>query len=264
MTTNYKYLFGPITSRRLGISLGVDLIPFKTCSFNCVYCECGLTTELTNEKQEFYPTDKIKAELFDYLSTNPELDYITYSGSGEPTLHSDLLEISRFIKENFPQYKICLITNSSTMLHDDFRNQLIHEGHSDIDLIMPSLDAVTQDVFTKIDQPEGNIQISDLCAALTDFSQRYDGKIWLEIFILPGVNDTDSELEKFVEVLQKMSVDRILLNCLDRTPPYDWVKTATQEQMERVKEKLSSLGVEIQIVGKIASSNADERFASGD
>src|SRR4030043_1088255 len=109
----YKYLFGPVPSRRLGISLGVDLVPHKTCSLNCIYCECGKTTNLTDQRKEYVPLDEIVNELTIFLKNKEPLDYITFSGAGEPTLYSKLGKIVIFLKENYPEYKTVLLTNST-------------------------------------------------------------------------------------------------------------------------------------------------------
>ena len=254
----YKHLFGPVSSRRLGQSLGVDLIPFKTCSLNCVYCECGLTTNLTTKTDEYVPTDEVIAELDALLSTNPKLDFVTFSGNGEPTLHSGLLKIAGHIKTNYPQYKVCLITNSTMLAHPDFMRNILNNDHSFIDVIMPSLDAISQEVYEKIDQPEQSIKAKDVTQALIEFSQQFKGQIWLEIFILPGVNDTESELNHFQKALKEMRVDKILLNCLDRPAPYNWVKPATQEQMQAVKNFFDDQNIETTIIGKVRAATAHE------
>jgi len=254
----YKHLFGPVSSRRLGQSLGVDLIPFKTCSLNCVYCECGLTTNLTTKTAEYVPTQEVISELDALLSTNPKLDFITFSGNGEPTLHNGLLEIATHIKTNYPQYKICLITNSTMLTHPDFMQQILNNGQSTIDVIMPSLDAISQEVYEKVDQPESSIQAKAVTQALIDFSKKFKGEIWLEIFILPGVNDTESELNNFQKALKEMRVDKILLNCLDRPAPYDWVKPATNSQMQAVKDFFDQQNIQTTIIGKVRTATAHE------
>ena len=118
----YSYIFGPVPSRRLGISLGVDLMPHKTCTLDCVYCECGKTTRLTMETKAYVPVDRIIDELSRFLSSYPDLDYITFSGSGEPTLHSGIEEIIHFIKKKFPAYKIALLTNGTLFFEPDIRD----------------------------------------------------------------------------------------------------------------------------------------------
>lgn len=162
---DYKYIFGPVPSRRLGSSLGIDLIPYKTCSLNCVYCECGKTTDLTFERKEYVPTERVIEELDDYLKTEPELDYITFSGSGEPTLHNGIGEIIKFLKENYPQYQLALLTNS-TLLNDEKLQDEIKK----LDLIVPSLDAVSEDVFQKINRPVEGLSAQKIVQGLINLN----------------------------------------------------------------------------------------------
>ena len=146
--SGYKYIFGPVPSRRLGISLGVDIIPHKTCSLNCVYCECGRTTNLTTKRGEYTPVELIWEELKDFLSGNPKLDFITFSGSGEPTLHTGIGEIVDFIKADYPQYKLALLTNSTLFSQGNVIEQVI-----DMDVIIASLDVATEKNFIRINRP---------------------------------------------------------------------------------------------------------------
>ncbi|MDK2863513.1 MAG: hypothetical protein PWQ46_1223, partial [Methanomicrobiaceae archaeon] len=185
----YRYLFGPVPSRRLGISLGIDLVPHKTCSFNCIYCECGQTTDLTCERREYVPTNRVIAELDDFLATAPDLDYVTFAGSGEPTLHSGIGEIISFIKDRYPRYRVAVLTNSALFTDPDVRAALMRA-----DLVVPSLDAVSEEVFVKINRPSPGITAGQVLEGLLDFAREYTGEVWLEIFIVPGVNDTDKEL----------------------------------------------------------------------
>ncbi len=251
MAKQFKYLFGPVFSRRLGKSLGIDLIPFKTCNLNCLYCECGLTTNLTSERKEYIKVADVIDELEQFLADNGDVDFVTFSGSGEPTLNSGVLEIAKYIKTNHPKFKICLITNSLTLTDEQFFKELVNGGTSDIDLIIPSLDAVSQSVFKKINQPAANYQIEEITKKLIEFSHKFSGKIWLEIFVLPGVNDSKQELEWFKQILPKVKAEKVQLNCLDRPAPYDWVKTATESEMNHFYEELTSAGIECTIVGKV-------------
>ena len=157
----YNYLFGPVPSRRLGISLGVDLVPHKTCSLNCIYCECGRTTNLTIERKAYVPTETVLAELKTFLEPKPKLDYITFSGAGEPTLHSGIGEIVKFLKTNFPNYKIALLTNGTLF----YQPELIKEVKS-IDLILPSLDAASDLVFRKLNRPFPKLHIETMIEEL--------------------------------------------------------------------------------------------------
>ena len=234
----YKHLFGPVPSRRLGLSLGIDPIPYKTCSFDCVYCECGATTTLTDERKEYIPVAEIISELDSFLSTKPTLDYITFSGSGEPTLNIGLGKIISFLKQKYPQYKIAVLTNSSLFSDTEVRNELLLA-----DVIMPSLDAVSEDIFKKTNRPAPEINIKDVLQGLIDFRKEYSGKIWLEIFIIPGINDTDDELKKFHAMLKKINPDLIQLNSLDRPGTENWVIPADKETLLKIKNKFEDLPV---------------------
>ena len=236
----YKYLFGPVPSRRLGISLGIDLVPHKTCSLNCIYCECGKTTNLTIERKEYVPLDEMKNELNLFLKNKQSLDYITFSGAGEPTLYSKLGEISDFLKYNYSEYKTALLTNS-TLLY----NKKIQDEIKNIDLILPSLDAVYDKSFKIINRPHSNIKIKKIITGLINFSKIYKGKIWLEIFVIPGINNSEKELKHFKEILNKINPDKIQLNSLDRPGAESWIKKATYDELNRVKNLLYPLPVDI-------------------
>lgn len=234
----YKHLFGPVPSRRLGLSLGIDPIPYKTCSFDCVYCECGATTNLTSTRKEYIPVDEIISELDSFLSNNPTLDYITFSGSGEPTLNIGIERIITFLKKKFPQYKIAVLTNSSLFSNPEVRKELLLA-----DVIMPSLDAVSYNISQKINRPVKGIRPVDIIQGLISFRREFPGKIWLEIFIIPGINDTDEEIEKFHAVLKKINPDLIQLNSIDRPGTENWVVPADEETLVKIKKKFEYLPV---------------------
>ena len=215
---NYKYLFGPVPSRRLGISLGVDLVPLKVCSLDCIYCECGKTTTLTLERKEYIPLKEVIAELDDYLAKKPELDYITFSGSGEPTLHSKIGEIINHLKNNYPDYKIALLTNSTLLWNKNLVNEL-----KKIDLIIPSLDAATQETFNKINRPISSLSI-----------KKYH-----------GINDHKNELDEFKKILSKINPAKIQLNSIDRPGTEEWVKKSKEDELLKIKDYLKPLPVEI-------------------
>ena len=185
------YIFGPVPSRRLGRSLGVDLVTHKTCTLNCVYCECGKTTRLTLKRNPYVPGDDLRKELGRLLSTEPALDFITFSGAGEPTLNSDIGEIIRFIKTDYPQYKVALLTNGTLLYQPEVRAQLFGA-----DLIVASLDAATETTFLRINRPHPELEVSQIIDGLAVFRKQFAKSFWIEIFIVPGVNDNESELEK--------------------------------------------------------------------
>ncbi|MDT8357884.1 MAG: radical SAM protein [Methanomicrobiaceae archaeon] len=243
---HYQYLFGPVPSRRLGVSLGIDLVPLKTCSYNCIYCECGRTTDLTIERREYVPTDEVIGELDDYLSTAPALDYITFSGSGEPTLHRGIGRISHHIKTHYPGYRLALLTNGSLFWDPDLRKEV-----REIDVIIPSLDAVSSRTFKRINHPHGALSLGRIIEGLITLREEYSGEIWLEIFIIPGLNDTPEELDLFRDTIAKIRPERVQLNSLDRPGVVAWVEKAPQERLEEIAAVLDHPHVEV--VGTPAS-----------
>ncbi|MCF7793583.1 MAG: radical SAM protein [Candidatus Cloacimonetes bacterium] len=236
----YKHLFGPVPSRRLGMSLGVDLVPHKVCTFNCVYCEVGKTTNHTLERKEYVPIVEVLDELSHYLSQEPVLDFITFSGAGEPTLNSGIGEVAEFIKENYPKYKLALLTNSSLLGQEEVRNEVIN-----VDLILPSLDAVSQDVFVKINQPQEGIFSEKIIESLIRFNQEFSGEMWLEVFIVPAVNDTKSELKLMKKAIKQIKPAKIQLNTLDRPGTENWVQPKTEKELKKILKFFKPLPVEI-------------------
>ena len=230
-----QYIFGPVISRRLGLSLGIDLIPFKTCSLDCVYCECGKTNQLVIERREYVPTAEVTAELDKYLQSNPNIDYLTFSGSGEPTLHSGLGQIIDFIKENYPRYKISLLTNSTL-----FPQEGVIEEVKDLDLIVPSLDAVSEDIFNKINRPISGVRAAEIIKGLESLRASFAGQLWLEIFIIPGINDHREELQLFKKALQRIRPDKIQLNSLDRLGTENWVPPVAPKDLELIAQYLGN------------------------
>ena len=224
--SDYKHIFGPVPSRRLGISLGVDLVPHKTCTLNCVYCECGPTDHLTLKHNEYIPVKRIKAELEAFLSFDPSLDFITFSGSGEPTLNSGIGEIIGFIKSDYPGYKVALLTNG-TLLY----NLHIMEEILDLDLLKVSLDAVSEDIFTSINRPHRELKLADIINGLISLREKFAKLFWVEVFLVPGLNDSESELKKIRNILSILDPDRIQLNTLDRPGTESWVKPVDKKAL---------------------------------
>lgn len=229
----YRYLFGPVPSRRLGVSLGVDLVPHKTCTFNCVYCECGQTTNLTCERREYVPTDRVIAELDDYLTTAPDLDYVTFAGSGEPTLHSGIGEIISFIRERYPRYRVAVLTNSALLTDQDVRAALMQA-----DLVVPSLDAVSEEVFQEVNRPCPGLTAEQVVAGLVAFAREFSGAVWLEVFIVPGLNDTEDEVSRLKDAIAAIDPDRVQINTLDRPGTVVWVQPAPPLALARIAAAL--------------------------
>ncbi len=236
----YKYLFGPVPSRRLGMSLGVDLVPKKVCSLDCVYCEVGKTTKLTLERREYIKFNKVKEELTHYFRNNPDPDYITFSGSGEPTLNIFIGEVLQFIKQIKPNIPIAVLTNGTLFYDKNVRRAILNA-----DVVLPSLDAATEEVFIKINRPAKDLDIDKYINGLIEFRNEFKGKIWLEVFILPDYNDAENELAELKKVILRINPDSIQLNTLDRPGTINNLRGATKQELQQVSDYWKMNNVEI-------------------
>jgi wyosine [tRNA(Phe)-imidazoG37] synthetase (radical SAM superfamily) len=225
----YNTLFGPVPSRRLGISLGIDLVPMKTCTLNCIYCECGKTSHLTLERKEYVSFEAVKKELTHYLANHAQPDYITFSGSGEPTLNSKIGDVIRFLKDRVPDVPVAVLTNSTLFFQKQVRSDIENAM-----VVIPSLDAATKKMFNKINRPSPLLHVDKIIDGLIQFRKEYTGKIWLEIFIIPGMNDTITELTALKRAIGKIRPDQVHLNTLDRPGSISTLRSATREELERV------------------------------
>lgn len=224
----YKHVFGPVPSRRLGISLGVDLVKPKSCNMNCVFCECGATPKLADKRESFKDIKEVESEIKSVLK-DVKPDYITFSGSGEPTLSKDLGEIINWIKDN-TDANVCLITNSLLLNDDEVINEVLRA-----DLIIPTLNSVDDEIFHKINRPSKDIHISMVMSGLQKLSAVYNGKIYLETFIIEGLNDGEEHIKKMAEFLKTIKFTKIQLNSLARKGAERWVKPASIKVLNSVK-----------------------------
>lgn len=236
----YKYIFGPVPSRRLGISLGIDLLQEKICTLNCVYCECGSTKVLTTDRHEFVPTHEVIEEISDFLSQYEYPDYITFSGSGEPTLHSGIGEIISFLKKEYPDVPVAVLTNGTLLYDSQVRKELMGT-----DLVIPSIDSALESSYLKINRPKKGLSLEDYIRGLVDFSSEFDGQIWLEVFILPDYNDSDEDLDALEEVIRRINPDRVQLNTMDRPGAITGLRKATHQDLRRIMERWNIENVEI-------------------
>ena len=237
----YKHVFGPVPSRRLGVSLGVDLVVSKSCNLNCIFCECGATKKIQLERQRFKDMNEILNEIQSVLK-DIKPDYITFSGSGEPTLSLDLGNISKSIKEDLKyQGKICLITNSLLLADKTLMKELEY-----IDLIVPTLNTLKQDIFEKIVRPDYKTNVDEIRKGFINLNNsNYKGKIWIEIFILENINDGE---ENFIEIAsflksENIRYDKIQLNTIDRIGAERDLKAISFDKILRAKEILEENGL---------------------
>lgn len=229
-----KYLYGPVKSRRLGLSLGISLTPKKVCSFDCVYCQLGKTTDKTFSRQEYVNIDEIIIELKEFLKTPNSLDYITLSGFGEPTLNINIEKLIKEIKK-LATTPLVLITNASLFSKSNVRHEVLG-----VDVIIPSLDAVTQDIFEKIDRPAKGIKIEDILNGLIELRKEFKGNIYLEIMLVCGINDSLRYITKFKEAVKMINPDKIQLNTPVRcTADFD-IGVPDKETLLKIRDILGS------------------------
>ena len=249
-----KFIFGPVASRRLGRSLGINLVPFKTCSMDCIYCECGSTTLLTNTRKEFFPAETVLRELDEVLLQRKQkmgeyaLDYVTFSGLGEPTLSLSFGEIVSHVKKNYPSLKICLLTNASLFCDPAVRNIA-----SQVHLVIPSLDGSCMEEFSAINRPEKSVTFEKILSGIMDFRRESKGKcqMFLEIFLVPGINDSVQSAERFRRLVEKILPDAVQLNFLDRPGLFSSLKVVSSDTLEMFAKVLGkSVPVEIPAVKK--------------
>lgn len=249
-----RYLFGPVNSRRLGRSLGVDLLPSKICTLNCVYCECGGTIDLTTEIREYVPTREVIAELDSFLADSPQLDAITFSGSGEPTLHSGLGAIVRHLKNLYPWYRVALLTNGTLFWRGEVRR-----AAAGCDVVIPSLDAVTPSVFTALARPAPAITPDLVVEGLSAFRKEFAGMLIIEIFIVPGVNDGEDEIRLMRDACLSIRPDLVQLNTLDRPGTERWVVPADRATLEAIAHRFSPIPAEVISQPARANRSVDRR-----
>ena len=255
----YKHVFGPVPSRRLGISLGVDLVVSKSCNLNCIFCECGATKKIQLERQKFKNMNEILEEISAVLK-DIKPDYITFSGSGEPTLSLDLGNISRAIKKDLKyQGKICLITNSLLLADENLMKELEY-----IDLIVPTLNTLTQDIFEKIVRPDYRTSVEEIRKGFINLNKsNYKGKIWIEIFILENINDSDENFVDIANFLKSENIryDKIQLNTIDRVGAERDLKAISFEKISRAKKILEENGLNnIEIIKSLGELEEDKKI----
>ncbi|PXF59880.1 MAG: radical SAM protein [Deltaproteobacteria bacterium] len=228
-----KYCFGPVPSRRLGLSLGVDILPPKTCNLNCVYCELGDTKRYTCERNEYIPADYIRAELEEVLcSEKTAFDVLTFTASGEPTLHTGLGELLAFAKGHTDK-PVAVITNSTLLSDSQVREELCHA-----DILLPSLDSVVLDSFRRVNRPARCVDLKTILDGLIKLRKEFKGKIWLEVLFVRGINHGTDEIRKLKEVLKSIQPDKIQLGTVVRPPVETWANSLSRRQMEELREQL--------------------------
>jgi wyosine [tRNA(Phe)-imidazoG37] synthetase (radical SAM superfamily) len=233
-----KYLFGPVNSRRLGLSMGIDIVPAKICNYNCIYCEVGATTTLTCDRGEYAPLDDILAEITFFLANMQQSrppDVFTITGSGEPTLHSGLGRIIRFLKDK-TDIPVGVLTNGMLLYRADVRREL-----QAADIVIPSLDAAQPLSFRKINRPAGCVDIATVIDGLHLFAKEYKGHFWLEILLVRGINDTEADIDALAATAARIRPERVQLNTVARPPLERFARPVEGERLEQIAGRLSAV-----------------------
>ena len=230
MEKKYRYLFGPVPSRRFGRSLGVDLTPYKTCSMDCIFCQLGRTTEKTVARKEYVPKDIVLSELKEWLNKDGEADYITLSGSGEPTLHSRFGEVLEFIRSN-SKIPAVLLSNG-TMLH----LPEVRDAAASANVVKCSLSAWNQVSYEWVNRPYPQLRFDHLIKGQKDFRAQFKGQVWMEIFLIAGTNSTPANVRKIADLAKEIGPDRIHLNTAVRPPSEDYATPLSEKRMEALTD----------------------------
>jgi wyosine [tRNA(Phe)-imidazoG37] synthetase (radical SAM superfamily) len=228
ISNDFKYLYGPVPSRRLGRSLGIDLVPFKTCTYDCIYCQLGRTTSKTMERRPYAPIHDILDELKIKLATGEAPDYISLAGSGEPTLHSEIGELIGKIRE-LTEIPVAVLTNGSLLYLPEVREDLMRA-----DLVIPSLDAGDHTIFQYVNRPHREISFDNMVNGLIDFTDDYPGQVWLEVLLVSGVTSMAADVEKIAGWANKISPARVQLNTVCRPAAEDYACAVACNQMNNL------------------------------
>lgn len=229
--SNSKFTFGPVPSRRLGRSFGIDLVPFKTCSYDCVYCQLGCTTNRTVERKEYVPVIEVLDEIKKRIG-EVDADYITLSGSGEPTLNSGVKKLICGIKKLTP-IPVAVLTNASLLSEKEVRDAL-----TEADLVVPSLDAGREEIFRSINRPHASLCFDRMVEGIVSFRREFRGELWLEIMFIEGINSGDEEVRRFIPLIEKINPDRVHLNTVARPPAEEGIRQVPPNVMEGIKKIL--------------------------
>jgi wyosine [tRNA(Phe)-imidazoG37] synthetase (radical SAM superfamily) len=254
MSGNFKHVFGPVPSRRLGRSLGVDLVPFKTCTYDCIYCQLGRTTRKTVERKEWVPLNAVLDELKRKLVSRP--DYITLSGSGEPTLHSGLGEIIEHIQA-MTDVPVAVLTNGSLFWQPQLRAEAALA-----DVVLPSLDAGDELLFQAVNRPHSDITFEKLVSGLEQFRREYSGQYWLEVLLLAGHTAPPAHVQKIAEWVRRIQPDRVQLNTAVRPPVEEFAVPVTQTRLTELARQFhpkAEVIAEYRQRGKRAATDANQQ-----
>ncbi len=233
-----RHVYGPVPSRRLGFSLGVDILPFKTCSLDCVYCQLGPTPRKTGLRRRFFDQEEILSQIRAAVARDRGIDFITFSGSGEPTLNSCLGTLIRRIKD-MTSIPVAVLTNSTFLARPPVRRALLAA-----DVVVPSLDAATAASFQKVNRPLPSFKVGEVIAGLEKFRREFKGQLWLEVMLVRGINDSPGDIAALKRAISRIRPDRVQLNTVVRPPAEKWARPLSREALEKIRTALGK-GTEV-------------------
>lgn len=251
----YRYVYGPVPSRRLGQSLGISPIPQKTCNYSCVFCQLGRTNNLTNQRQSFFDLQGIIEEFKGFQSEGIDYDVITIVGEGEPTLYSELGALIRKLKQ-MTDKPIAVITNGALLCDPDVRQELMAA-----DIVLPSLDASDEESFKKINRPHGSLNFNEIIEGFRLFSHSYPGQIWIETMLVKGMNDSTESLARIKAILNTLRYDRLYINTPVRPPAEDYAKEPDHETLLMAVSLLGGIAIDLLAAGEFFSPDPDDYAA---
>jgi len=226
------HVYGPVPSRRLGFSLGVDILPYKTCSFDCVYCQLGRSGTKSFRRARYFTCPAILKQIRRALGEGRRIDHITFSGSGEPTLNTLIGPLIREIKK-MTSVPVAVLTNASLLGRKSVRLAL-----RPADVIVPSLDAATAAGFRKVNRPQPSVRVENVIAGLEKFRSEFRGRIWLEVMLVKGLNDSAEDVAALKRAIARVRPDRVQLNTVVRPPAEKWAKPLGPRALEKIRREL--------------------------
>jgi wyosine [tRNA(Phe)-imidazoG37] synthetase (radical SAM superfamily) len=252
-----KHVFGPVPSRRLGRSLGIDPVPLKTCNFSCVYCQLGQTRHLVAKRRAFFNVSDIMAEVASTLDRHvaDSIDWITFVGSGETTLHSRLGSLIRFVK-TISALPVAVITNGSLLHLPEVRRELL-----EADAVLPSLDAGSEKLYLRINRPHHAFTFDHHIEGLSEFRRIFEGEMWVEVMLMGGINDSFEALEDMAGALERIAPDEIHISTPVRPPAESWVEMPDTAAVERALSVLGNVAKVLEPIEVDVASEVDGEIA---
>ena len=248
----FKYVFGPVPSRRLGRSLGISPIPNKTCNYSCIYCQLGRTNKMTNIRKEYFPLKDILSEFEAYLKDSDQFDVVSIVGEGEPTLYSRLGELIHELKV-LTDKPVAVITNSALLSDPAVREELY-----EADIVLPSMDSCDADTYRKIDRPYGRLKFEDTYEGLITFSKNFKGQLFLEVMLMDGINDDPESLMRFKELFKAIRYEKLYINTPVRPPAESYAKISSPEAIQNAVDILGGISIDALANGGFFSEIADD------